>query len=273
MSITDKFFQLLFSSDSPNGLELGWMDTKHDIIDLLQECTANGDVAEPQEANSASPIAEESMPVINLSEPVTWPSSEDTPDLVGADNTPVDTDIDNDLLCEAFKLLDKAGVSVDDLVQFGSFLDGTEDGQSDASVAGSELNQSGVVIADDDTGPSDSGLESLVSSCPGSPLDAAEFSPLYEPPTLDQPRTKSKRGRRMAPYSKLPADRKERKKIQNKTAALKYRQKKKEETKKVFTEVELLEIKNKELKNKVESISKEISYLKQLMSDVLKAKS
>jgi len=66
-------------------------------------------------------------------------------------------------------------------------------------------------------------------------------------------------------------DRKERKKEQNRSAALRY-QKKKDEKGGVQDECDQLEQRNKELKDKVESISREINYLKDLMAEVYKAK-
>jgi hypothetical protein len=84
---------------------------------------------------------------------------------------------------------------------------------------------------------------------------------------------------RKQPYSRKNAtpqlknvDKKDRKKIQNKCAASRYRQKKKEEHETIDQESERLEKRNKVLKDKVETITNEIQYLKQLMKDVLQAK-
>ncbi len=67
-------------------------------------------------------------------------------------------------------------------------------------------------------------------------------------------------------------DRKERKKQQNRSAALRYRQKKKTEKGSVDGECEILQERNTELKDKVDSISREINYLKDLLAEVYKAK-
>lgn len=84
---------------------------------------------------------------------------------------------------------------------------------------------------------------------------------------------------RQAPYTtskpaKRPKSReqKERKKNQNRDAALRYRSKKKEELDQLFDEADAIEKSNVELANKVTEMSKEISYLKSLMLDVIKAK-
>jgi len=66
-------------------------------------------------------------------------------------------------------------------------------------------------------------------------------------------------------------DRRLRKKEQNKTAATRYRQKKKVELEILLDEEASLAIRNKELKRKYEDLSKEVSYLKNLMREVLLA--
>lgn len=68
------------------------------------------------------------------------------------------------------------------------------------------------------------------------------------------------------------SDRKERKKKQNKDAALRYRLKKKQEQSNVFDECDQLEKTNVELKDKVDSMTREIQYLKDLLLEVYKAK-
>lgn len=55
---------------------------------------------------------------------------------------------------------------------------------------------------------------------------------------------------------------------QNKTAATRYRQKKKSEKEALVEEHTLLERKNMELKEKAESMAREIKYLKELMEEV-----
>jgi hypothetical protein len=66
-------------------------------------------------------------------------------------------------------------------------------------------------------------------------------------------------------------DRRLRKKEQNKTAATRYRQKKKAELKILLDDEASLAIRNKELNRKYEDLFKEVSYLKKLMRDVLLA--
>jgi hypothetical protein len=63
-------------------------------------------------------------------------------------------------------------------------------------------------------------------------------------------------------------EKRQRKKEQNKTAALRYRQKKRSEHGTVMTECEDLEKRNTELKTKVSEMMKEIAYLKGLIEEI-----
>ncbi|XP_043934254.1 cyclic AMP-dependent transcription factor ATF-5 [Protopterus annectens] len=68
-------------------------------------------------------------------------------------------------------------------------------------------------------------------------------------------------------------DRKQKKRDQNKTAALRYRQRKRAEHEALDEECQDLEAKNRELKEKAESIEREIQYVKDLLIEVYKARS
>jgi len=70
------------------------------------------------------------------------------------------------------------------------------------------------------------------------------------------------------PYAR--PDRRILKKEQNKTAALRYRHKKREQKGVVLTEVEQLELRNEELKNHAADLTREINYLKGLMEEICK---
>ena len=83
---------------------------------------------------------------------------------------------------------------------------------------------------------------------------------------IDSPRCASKS--RTAPYGEVQIERRVRKKEQNKTAALRYRQKKREEKGHTMTEVEELEQQNQVLKNRADELSKEISYLRGLLEEI-----
>ena len=65
---------------------------------------------------------------------------------------------------------------------------------------------------------------------------------------------------------------KDRKKLQNKNAAIRYRMKKKEEALGIKSEEQILEEQNVELRTKVDDLQREIKYMKNLMEDVCRAK-
>ncbi|XP_011637792.1 activating transcription factor of chaperone isoform X1 [Pogonomyrmex barbatus] len=78
---------------------------------------------------------------------------------------------------------------------------------------------------------------------------------------------------RHKPYSRSSLeDKKVRKKEQNKNAATRYRQKKKQEIREIQGEERELTEQNEKLKNRVKEIEQEIKYLKGFMRDLLKAK-
>uniref|UniRef100_G3NZN8 Cyclic AMP-dependent transcription factor ATF-4 n=1 Tax=Gasterosteus aculeatus TaxID=69293 RepID=G3NZN8_GASAC len=72
--------------------------------------------------------------------------------------------------------------------------------------------------------------------------------------------------------SKTPKAKKLKKMAQNKTAATRYRQKKKAEQDTLLDEYSLLERKNMELTEKADSLGREIKYLKELMEEVSQAR-
>ena len=108
------------------------------------------------------------------------------------------------------------------------------------------------------------------------PTSIEPLSPPYTPSSsLDTPQSPIKpvTKRRQSTRRKLPAPkRKERKKEQNKTAALRYRQKKKGEGRLIEEKQEALEAVNRRLKTEVEGLEGEIEYLKQLWADVSQAR-
>lgn len=123
-------------------------------------------------------------------------------------------------------------------------------------------------------------LSDVTSSDIGSvSMDDPDWLP-YES-TTPRKQTTSYTKLRPKPYDKpstsqskasVPLSKKERKREQNKNAAIRYREKKRAEAEVVTTEERQLEEKNKSLKNKVESMTNEITYLKDLLREVYKAK-
>lgn len=126
-------------------------------------------------------------------------------------------------------------------------------------------------------------IDSLLSgSEPSSPSSQSDgndpdYSPLqsddedYKPKSRSSGKQKTKK-RRSGPYSSNAEDRKDRKRDQNKNAAIRYRNKKREEADVLKKEEEKLAEKNKELNDKVSQLTREITYMKDLISEVCKAK-
>lgn len=69
------------------------------------------------------------------------------------------------------------------------------------------------------------------------------------------------------PTGPYPTEKKERKKAQNRTAAFRYREKKKSEQEMIDDELELLTTKNGILKDKLTEMETEFRYLKKLMTE------
>lgn len=103
-------------------------------------------------------------------------------------------------------------------------------------------------------------------------VEEVKCSPISEPssPATSESETESIR---YTPYQKKRTpEQKQRKKAQNRTAATRYRIKKKDELRVMCEEADQLEKKNKDLKGKVDGLKSEIDYLKNLMLDVIKAR-
>ncbi|KAL1005636.1 hypothetical protein UPYG_G00061660 [Umbra pygmaea] len=133
---------------------------------------------------------------------------------------------------------------------------------------------------EDQSDDSDSGIDSVS----GSPL--RHPSPSSSPSVAGSSRTKpyskpdpvaaspTALGAKVKSVSGAPkvVEKKLKKMEQNKTAATRYRQKKKSEQDVLNAECSELETRNRELSEKAESISREIQYLKDLMEEVRSAK-
>lgn len=128
-------------------------------------------------------------------------------------------------------------------------------------------------------------VENFLSvSEPGSPEQLNNDDPDYIPDYSDEytPSKKSKlssgkakKSRVMVEPYEIPTEglsKKERKKVQNRNAAIRYRMKKRGEKIVVKTDEETLVEKNQELHDKVDTISREIKYMKDLMTEVFQAK-
>jgi len=99
------------------------------------------------------------------------------------------------------------------------------------------------------------------------PLSPAQLSLLSRKPEQTKTRKKYARSKPPSPpcVAPYPVDKKERKKAQNRTAAFRYREKKKTEQELAEEEVESLAEKNSQLQEKLVEMETEFKYLKKLM--------
>ncbi|XP_063815115.1 cyclic AMP-dependent transcription factor ATF-5 [Pseudophryne corroboree] len=98
----------------------------------------------------------------------------------------------------------------------------------------------------------------------------AQSKQLNRPTPYDRPTTSPSS---CSGSSQPKGDRKQKKRDQNKTAALRYRQRKRAEYDALDDECQILEVRNRELKEKSDSIEREIQYVKDLLIEVYKARS
>jgi len=98
-----------------------------------------------------------------------------------------------------------------------------------------------------------------------------EAHSLESTPKRETPYSRPSSKQTPKPKVKTPAQ-KQRKRVQNKDAATRYRVKKRDEQDILFKEAEKVEKENDKLKEQVAAISKEIEYLKNLMVEVYKNK-
>ncbi|XP_073500366.1 cyclic AMP-dependent transcription factor ATF-4 [Phyllobates terribilis] len=132
-------------------------------------------------------------------------------------------------------------------------------------------NDSGICMSPSYLGspqhsPTSTEYPSSVQSSPESPISE-------RPKPYDLPLNDREVLAKVKTVGQPKVDKKQKKMEQNKTAATRYRQKKRAEQDAISAECRELEAKNDILNEKAESIAKEIQYLKDLMEEVRKAKS
>lgn len=156
----------------------------------------------------------------------------------------------------------------------------SSDCDSDSGIVVSLLDQSIKASPPSSDCDSDSGIESVADSPPHLPSPPSTPSLVAgssrtkpyskpEPTSASSPSAKSSRVKSVSGAPKV-VEKKLKKMEQNKTAATRYRQKKRVEQEHLNDECEELEKRNCELAEKAESISREIQYLKDLMEEVRK---
>merc|ERR1711997_26450 len=141
----------------------------------------------------------------------------------------------------------------------------TPDGQNVIIIIAPSSPTESVSTTNQDT--SDSDPEWTLSPAPISPSQVSLLATGYQEQT--RPRKKYARSKPPSPpsVSPYPVDKKERKKAQNRTAAFRYREKKKSEQDLADEELEALEDKNIRLKEKLSEMETEFKYLKKLMGE------
>lgn len=284
------------SGGPPKVLSDDWLDTQLDLHNLLQ---APEPLQFSQELPEQSPVSYPSSPTcsaLELLDSMSLASSLAPP--LDLDPTPLDLSslegpdqYCSQLLAEVLsKLTEYVG---QDIPADGSAMPSLNDQSTLSPVSVGDIESllsdpsSPCAQAVPSEGPSE--LELLLTSGQVTPLSqhssgqvtpsslaSTSFSAASSDIESDYVPTRESRSKkqRVKPYSRerQPSDMKARKKVQNKTAALKYRQKKRGETDTMFSECDVLEERNKHLKDKVETMTREIQYLKDLMAEVLIAR-
>ena len=232
-----------------------------DWLDVLDE--------EVSQALSDYVVAEDSGPVLS---PVT---AEDVESVLSSGSSSPAQEIEN--TADVFSIVQIESMDTLDIDHLDHL-----DTSSEISMDSSSVDSSSSVFSDVHAIQSD--LETLLAQVKVIPDDHTYQSPVLPEPAEDpsisssrsrpKPYSRKNNSRSSAKPPKEPkvADRHERKKQQNKDAALRYRLKKKQEADVISYEVSALEDRNTQLKDTVEQMTREIKYLKDLLSDVYKAK-
>lgn len=245
-------------------LETNWLDTQTNLLDFLVDAavTSPQPVVEP-------PPATDNVPLVTDMSAISQHLNKFGYEMVNIPSPQNDGKAGEGLEMSLMEVVNNLAGALED----------------ESSLIGGSIEQPHSLVVEPVLSPiSVEEVENLLSSQPTSPsssfddsgfVDDINEDPPYSPgpirESVDRTQTRS------APYHKrgpkaAPTDRKQRKKQQNKDAALRYRQKKKAESKDVEGEYVELETKNKELKDKVDGLTREIGYLKDLMTEVYKAK-
>lgn len=264
--------------DEGLGVDLDWLDTRIDFslldgLELLKEESPLEDPTPPPVKKHDGQLSEfqaaafdllESLMVENNSEPeISYTTL--TPKYIAPSSQPLE------IISLSDQVLPDSPVSLD---------------SSMISPAGSMILSEDMVINPQWDGSypmTPEEVESLLSSPPISPGDSfyssdSEWLPYEEP-----------KNARAKPYARPnekyevvtatpkvkgfdPKTKKERKKVQNKNAATRYRQKKKTEADVTTSDFDILNDRNTELKRKVDEMEHEIQYMKGILKDIYKVK-
>lgn len=285
---------------------MDWMTEKIDLSDFdLDSLIGSCDLDEPPNSPEELLASLESQIDLDLT-PLPFPSSSTTvPDEINLPSFPLDLPVESEIQPEPVSVEIKsepvspspAPPSPAFTLELGSEVDiSISDLEKEVPKVSADTATPSIVlslspahivvvlttkeepsISSSSSEQSDSGIESISGSPP------RVQSPVSSPKPVAQGATRTK------PYSKpdpdavlgkvktvsgttKTVDKKTKKMEQNKTAATRYRQKKRVEQEVLMVECNELEKRNNELAEKADSISREIQYLKDLIEEVRSAK-
>nr|AMB51375.1 cAMP response element binding protein 2 [Pteria penguin] len=286
----DVLDDLLQLNSSEDALESEWME-KVDLCQFLNTTDGNVDMSsipKPQEthtSNTSHSVLHEllTQPIVRKAEVPPSPEAQVAPELsqydfLESEITPSEADI---LQLALAGVTSSSDTDVLPEISFDSGIGESDTSiNTDSSVLATvgeqnllDLNNAEQLIG---SPLSSQDIDSLLGSEPCSPSASDSNDPDYIPYEERDYTPKSKPGRKTTavPYEKPTKgmDKKDRKKLQNKNAAIRYRQKKREEKGGLNEEVATLTKLNTELKDQVDSITREIKYMKDLITEVCKAK-
>jgi len=249
--------------------------------------TGNSVQWQPQESSLANTVSNQSLVALSLSD-VSGVELSDVATVPRCELSVEDMLLDldeaiSDVIMNPLKLADIGlylpPVSADDVESLLSSPSVVATGQPSFPATAScfpvhckELQPANPLILDMETSDIESNVQAYQEHVQAlSPVESetepysvsAACSPVYEE-QIQVPSPASSQ----SSVSTLSCDRKQRKKQQNKTAAQKYRQKKRGEQGLVTTEYEQLERRNIELRTRVEEMTREVDYLKGLIEEI-----
>jgi len=231
------------------------MEQNQELIDELEEFFIKVDGKPTVVDETSEPV---SLPVTNSSDQIL--SALTTGNVVENNNTLTMEDLNN---AYTTSLVGEDGENVIIIIapsspaDFDSFLEPVSPREFK-----DPLNSPTVTI------DSDSSSDTDPDWSPSPASDTSFSTNILSPPKQTLHRKKYARSKPPQPPSgPYPVEKKERKKAQNRTAAFRYREKKKSEQDMIDDELELLSTKNQVLKDKLTEMETEFKYLKKLMTE------
>jgi len=231
------------------------MEQNQELIDELEEFFIKVDGKPTVVDETSEPV---SLPVTNSSDQIL--SALTTGNVVENNNTLTMEDLNN---AYTTSLVGEDGENVIIIIapsspaDFDSFLEPVSPTEFK-----DPLNSPTVTIDSDSTSDTDPDWS------PSPASDTSFSTNILSPPKQTLHRKKYARSKPPQPPSgPYPVEKKERKKAQNRTAAFRYREKKKSEQDMIDDELELLSTKNQVLKDKLTEMETEFKYLKKLMTE------